>query len=69
MSSPPLIFFFVALHSTDVRWRSVLLVHRMKQGLAVSPSQEYAVVTTADNAVSLVGLAGELWRMSPLNSG
>ncbi|CAN0183209.1 unnamed protein product, partial [Ectocarpus sp. 4 AP-2014] len=38
------------------------------QGLAVSPGQEYAVATTMDNAVTLVGLAGwdVLWQMRGL---
>lgn len=30
------------------------------QRVAVSPSQEYVLVVSADNAVSLVGLAGAL---------
>ena len=51
-------------HANDFAKMWLMLVffiytHTHSQGLAVSPGHEYAVATTRDNAVTLVGLAGK----------
>lgn len=57
-----MLMLMLMLKLTSDAVRGLLLavfLRRIRQGLAVSPGQEYAVATTRDNAVTLVGLAGE----------